>query len=188
VLAVLAAVVVLIGGYLGVAATAKLAPFSAKPTASTPCPNGEQHANGGCKPTPRVSTPTPTAATPTAASPSASLPLSGAVTGGYGDTATNPDQTYTCAFDVISDDNVTTVAYLTIAGSNTTDTSGLCSGFEAQQYYDEVQSLDVSGGAYCWMTSQDGGATLRFYTAPDGTDTTTHALCAGIFSALGVSP
>jgi hypothetical protein len=178
-IAVIAAVVV-VAAYFGIAAAAKLPPFSAKPVASLTCPSGEHVVSGAC-----VATSTPTPAVPSA---SASLPISGTVTGGYGDTATNPDQSFACAFNVIADDNVTTVAYLTVAGNSSTETSDLCSGFEAQQYYDEVTSLNVSGSAYCWMTAQDGGATLRFYTAPDGNSTDTHEICAAVFAAAGISP
>jgi hypothetical protein len=177
-LAALVAVVLVIAAYFGIAAAAKLPPFSAKPVATVTCPSGEHVSGGVCVPASTPSVP---------ASPSSSLPISGAATGGYGDTSNNPDQSFTCAFDVLADDNVTVVAYLTVAGSSSSDTGDLCSGFEAQQYYDEVQSLDVSGAAYCWLTTQDGGATLRFYTAPDGAATDTHEICAAVFAAAGVS-
>jgi hypothetical protein len=173
VLAALVGVVVIIGAYFGVAAAAKLPPFS---VAALTCPSGEQLVSGACS-----------AATPTA-SAVPSLPISGAATGGYGDTASNPDQSFACAFNVIADDNVTVIAYLTVAGSDSTETAGFCSGYEAQQYYDEVSSLTGTGAAYCWVTTHDGGATLRFYTAPDGSATYTQELCAAVFNVAGVSP
>jgi hypothetical protein len=77
---------------------------------------------------PGTKTPTATAApTPSAAvasTPSTS-PSGGVPTGGYGDTAANPDATYACGYEEDAEDNVTVLAIITVAGSSSADTEAL---------------------------------------------------------------
>ncbi len=133
-----------------------------------------------CGSTSSASNPSPSpAASPSAAASPSPVSGSGSLTGAMGDTKTNPDQTYGCAFTGLgndSSDSNTTVVIVTVAGPSP---NSLCPLFSALTNYTQVQSVTVNHSAVvCYMTSADGGATARFYTAPTGTLAQAKSVCS----------
>ncbi|MGA8016377.1 MAG: hypothetical protein WCB85_10715 [Candidatus Dormiibacterota bacterium] len=104
--------------------------------------------------------------------------------GGYGDTATNPDTpSYDCGFDGLSD-NGTVVVYMTVAGG---DTASLCTTYDEPGVFDEVTTLTTASSSDCWVTSAGGGATIRLYTAPDGSTSDTDQICSTLFESYNLT-
>jgi len=139
--------------------------------------------------TPATATPTATAGTatsPSATSPSASAtsgPVAG-VTGGAGDTSANPDSTFICAGSGSSGGDI--IAYLTVAGTDTTNAKSICSTLEANS--DWVAISSVPAGQYaavpeCHVTYEAGAITARIYTAKGGSPTETEILCDNLLSS-----
>lgn len=104
--------------------------------------------------------------------------------GGYGDTATNPDTpSYDCGFDGLSD-NGTVVVYMTISGG---DTASLCTTYDEPGVFDEVTTLTTASSSDCWVTPAGGGATIRLYTAPDGSTSDTDQICSTLFQSYNLT-
>jgi hypothetical protein len=154
---VLAAVVVVaaVGGAL-------LGRSSAK-SAASPVPQASPLSVGRTTSAP---TPEPTAVAPMEA--------------GFGDTATNPDKSYACAFEAFTDDNLTIFAYTTIAGPDSAGISSLCEVARNSAVFREVSRITVAGPAACHETAAGGGATMRIYVAPDGDMASARALCQSL--------
>jgi hypothetical protein len=145
------------------------------------------------------STPTPTSSakahpSATAASgvtPTPAAPSTGA-TGGFGDTATNPDAQYVCAAKATESSQV--IAYTTVAGPDATGAQGVCTAMEqgSQGAWTDVSS--ISSGSFeatpiCWVTASNAQVTQRVYTAtPNGDDQATTVLCNDLFRGAGVTP
>ncbi|HVC04276.1 MAG TPA: hypothetical protein VND88_06335 [Candidatus Acidoferrales bacterium] len=154
---------------------------------------------GGCGSSTPASSPTPPRATATPlpsatagpATPTPAPPNAGA-TGGFGDTATNPDSQYVCAAKATENSEV--IAYTTVSGPDTTGSTGVCTAMEqgSQGAWSEVSA--ISGGSFetapiCWVTAANGQVTQRVYTAvPNGDDQATMVLCDDLFSGAGVTP
>ncbi len=155
--------------------------------ATTPAPTTSATASSTAAPTATPLT-TPSAA-PTATPTPA--PSSGA-TGGFGDTATNPDSQYVCAAQATENSQV--IAYTTVSGADTTDGQGVCTAMEqgSQGAWTDVSS--ISSGSFettpiCWVTAANGQVTQRVYTAlPNGDDQATMVLCDDLFTGAGVTP
>ena len=146
---------------------------------------------GSSTPTPASSTtPSVATATPqTSATPAA--PSTGA-TGGFGDTATNPDAQYVCAAKATESSQV--IAYTTVAGADATGAQGVCTAMEQGSQGAWAQVSSISGGSIeptpiCWVTAANAQVTQRVYTAsPNGDDQATTVLCNDLFSGAGVTP
>jgi hypothetical protein len=104
-----------------------------------------------------------------------------------GDTSANPDASYVCGAEAFADDNVTVVAYVTVAGSNASEAKILCSTLSSSSSFREVTSMSVSGTAACYLTTAHGTATARVYTAPNGSLVTTDELCSSLLNGAGIS-
>jgi hypothetical protein len=148
--------------------------------------------------TPAASTATP-ASTPTAAAPSPTAiatatpaPPSAGTTGGFGDTATNPDSQYVCAAKATENSQV--IAYTTVSGSDTADSQGVCTAMEQGSEGAWTDVASIASGSFetapiCWVTAANGQVTQRVYTAvPNGDDQATMVLCDDLFSGAGVTP
>lgn len=128
--------------------------------------------------TPATGAPT-ASVSPTATSPAAtatSTTVAG-VTGGAGDTSANPDQTFICGASGTSAG--TLVAYLTVAGTNSTSAKALCSSLEGQGWV-ALTSIPAEGYEFvpeCYVTLGGGAITARIYTAKGGADAETKVLC-----------
>jgi hypothetical protein len=133
---------------------------------------------------------TPTAARPPSANatPTPTATPGGEPTGGYGDTSENPDSTYACGYEESAEDGVRVLAYITVAGSSSTDTGALCSNFSQNSSLHQVQSFTPpTTSSDCWITAYDGGGTARVYQAPTGNTAGTQQICAALFSGVGIS-
>jgi hypothetical protein len=154
---------------------------------TTPAPTSSATASSAPSSTPiPAPSPTPVAATPTPGPPSTGT------TGGFGDTATNPDAQYVCAAQATENSQV--IAYTTVAGADTTDGQGVCTAMEqgSQGAWTDVSS--IANGSFettpiCWVTAANGAVTQRVYTAiPNGDDQATMVLCDDLFTGAGVTP
>jgi hypothetical protein len=155
---------------------------------STPAPTSSATPSTAPPPTatPLQSPTAATAATPTPAPPNTGT------TGGFGDTATNPDTQYVCAAQATENSQV--IAYTTVAGADTTDGQGVCTAMEqgSQGAWTDVSS--IANGSFettpiCWVTAANNAVTQRVYTAiPNGDDQATMVLCDDLFSGAGVTP
>lgn len=131
----------------------------------------------------------PPTATPTASATATptTTPAGTGVAGGYGDTSNNPDSSYACGYQAYADDGVTQIADLTVAGNNNTDTQALCSSLSSNSAYKSVNTMNVANATPgCYLTTGDGGATARIYTASGGSESTTHTLCQAMLQAAGL--
>src|SRR5579859_6416738 len=69
---------------------------------------------------------------------------SGTLSGGYGDTANNPGQTYACEFKgLLAADMSTVIDYVTITGNS----ASLCPLFQSQTNYQSETGLTIPTGA-----------------------------------------
>jgi hypothetical protein len=154
---------------------------------TTPAPSSSPTPSSAPSSTP-IPTPSPT---PVAATPTPGPPSTG-TTGGFGDTATNPDAQYVCAAQATENSQV--IAYTTVAGADTTDGQGVCTAMEqgSQGAWTDVSS--IANGSFettpiCWVTAANGAVTQRVYTAiPNGDDQATMVLCDDLFTGAGVTP
>jgi hypothetical protein len=135
---------------------------------------------------------TPTATTTPSAAPTSTATaatLTGA-TGGFGDTATNPDSTFICAASASSSGAV--IAYTTVAGSDSSTGNTMCSNLEQGGAWTAITSISAQSykaPSDCWLSTASGGATARIYTAiPGGNDAGTQSLCTTLFGSAGVTP
>jgi hypothetical protein len=152
-------------------------------------------AAAGCgSTTASVTTPATAAATattgpatsPSATSPSATAtsgPVAG-VTGGAGDTSANPDSTFICGASGASGGD--TIAYLTVAGTDTTNAKSICSTLEATSGW--LATTSIPAGAYaavpeCHVTYEGGSITARIYTAKGGSPSETEVLCDNLLES-----
>jgi hypothetical protein len=155
---------------------------------STPAPPSSATPSSAPPPsaTPIESPTAVAAATPTPAPPSTGT------TGGFGDTATNPDAQYVCAAQATENSQV--IAYTTVAGADTTDGQGVCTAMEQGSEGAWTDVASIANGAFettpiCWVTAANGAVTQRVYTAiPNGDDQATMVLCDDLFSGAGVTP
>ncbi|MGD0447458.1 MAG: hypothetical protein ABSB36_02415 [Candidatus Dormibacteria bacterium] len=127
--------------------------------------------------TPATAAPTATGST-TATTPTATSTTVSGVTGGAGDTSANPDQTFVCGASGTIDGSL--VAYLTVAGTDSTSAKSLCSSLEGAAGW--VAITTISAGEYesvpeCYVTLGGGVITARIYTAKGGSDAETKVLC-----------
>jgi hypothetical protein len=135
--------------------------------------------------TPATAAPTVTASPATTTTPAATSPAATAtstrgagVTGGAGDTSANPDQTFICGASGTIDGSL--VAYLTVAGSDSTSAKSLCTSLEGAAGW--VAITTISAGEYesvpeCYVTLGGGVITARIYTAKGGADAETKVFC-----------
>ena len=118
--------------------------------------------------------PTATATSPAATATSTTV---AGVTGGAGDTSANPDQTFICGASGTS--NGTLVAYLTVAGTDSTSAKALCSSLEGEGWV-ALTSIPAEGYESvpeCYVTLGGGVITARMYTAKGGADAETKVFC-----------
>ena len=133
-----------------------------------------------------TATPAVTSAPATAAPTSA--PAATGATGGAGDTSANPDSTYICAASGV-DDSGTLIAYLTVAGSDTTTGNSLCNSLENSSSWTAASSIPAGGFTAvpgCYVTTDDGTVTARVYTAQGGTDADTVVLCNSLLGGASL--
>jgi hypothetical protein len=136
-----------------------------------------------------ASTPAPTSApTATPAVRSATATPSG-VTGGAGDMADNPDTSFICAASG-QDDNGNLVAYLTVAGTDSSNGQSLCDSLEgAPSSWTEADTIPA-GGYYptpgCYVTTDGSQLTARIYTAQGGSTADTTELCNALLQSAGL--
>ena len=133
---------------------------------------------------PTAVAPTPTAVAPTLAptvAPTVAPTPTFVASGGYGDTAVNPDSTYACAFSIT--EGGTVVAFITYAG-NDPAMSAVCSGVSQPGW---AQVNTIQAGSYvaapgCFW-NYSAGITERLYQAiPGGSADMTAAGCSGLLS------
>jgi hypothetical protein len=117
-------------------------------------------------------TPTPSPAASASPSPTAA---SGSLTGGMGNTATNPDATYGCVFKGFAANGTTVIDYVTVAGPTP---ASLCPFFASLTNYQAATNLTIPKTPVCWMTSADGQATARFYTPAGANSAATKTECS----------
>jgi hypothetical protein len=129
------------------------------------------------------------ATTAPATTTSTPTPAPSGVTGGAGDTADNPDTSFICAASG-QDDNGDLVAYLTVAGSDSSNGQTLCDSLEsASSSWTEVDTIPA-GGYYptpgCYVTTEGGQLTARIYTAQGGSTADTTELCNSFLQSAGL--
>ena len=128
-----------------------------------------------------TATASPTATTtPAATSPAATATATtvAGVSGGAGDTSANPDQTFICGASGTI--NGTLVAYLTVAGADTTSGKSLCSSLEGDAGWVAITTIPAGGYESvpeCHVTLGGGAITARIYTAKGSSDAETKVLC-----------
>lgn len=121
------------------------------------------------------------------------LPTAGAsptpppsATGGNGNTTANPDSaSQDCEFAGAPNQPNQVEVYVVIAGP---EPAPLCEYFGSLTDYQTVHLSAVPTSAVgCWMTSADGKATARIYTAPDGNSKDTSSECSVQIQDVAVS-
>ena len=110
------------------------------------------------------------------------------ISGGAGDTSTNPNSTYICAASG-TDDSGSLIAYLTVAGTDTDTGNSLCSSLESASAWTSASSIPAggyNGVPGCYVTLDGGSVTARICTAQGGTDTDTVALCNTLLGGVSL--
>jgi hypothetical protein len=105
---------------------------------------------------------------------------------GYGDTKTNPDNSFICAAATRTAKG-TDAAYLTVAGSDRSAGDRWCST-AAKGSWKAITTIAAAAydtPARCYLTTDRGGITARIYTAVHGSTSKTKALCAQMFQKAG---
>ena len=105
------------------------------------------------------------------------------------DTPTNPDRTYLCAA-AAKNSNGQTVAYLTVAGTDTTAAKSECSAVTQGTSWTVVASSPFHENLYtpvCFVTFDTGHVTTRVYTSDSGTFAEGVGLCNPILQHFGLA-
>jgi len=98
--------------------------------------------------------------------------------GGVADTPANPDRTYVCAAAATSGGQ--TIAYLTVAGTDTAAAKSECSDVTHGTSWTAVASSPYHENLYtpvCFVTFDSGQVTARVYNSDSGTFKEGVALC-----------
>jgi hypothetical protein len=131
----------------------------------------------------------PTATTAPATTTSAPTATPSGLTGGAGDTSANPDTSFICAASG-QDDNGNLVAYLTVAGTDSSTGQSLCDAAEgASSSWTEVDTIPAGGydpTPGCFVTTDGGQVTARVYTAQGGSAADTTELCNTLLQSAGL--
>ena len=117
-----------------------------------------------------------TAATPTpkpaATSPS---PSPHPKNQGLGDTSTNPDTHYACAYQGLG-------SLITVAGTSKSGTDTFCNIYASTTDFAYAANISTPAQSSCYSTLSDQTATLRIYQAPDGSNEQTATICGALLA------
>jgi|HubBroStandDraft_6_1064221.scaffolds.fasta_scaffold178227_1 hypothetical protein len=129
---------------------------------------------------------------PTNASGSTPTPTPGAAgsgdSGGVADTPMNPDRTYICAAAAMSGGQ--TIAYLTVAGTDTTAAQSECSTLTQGSSWSAVATSPFHENLYtpvCFVTFDSGRLTARVYSSDTGTFAQGVTSCNPLLHGFGLA-